>query len=100
MKPSVPIEKAPRFNQRSELSELDIDANIKKRGSDELCGFRNRRYKQTNTHDGSALPGSVADASARVWLAKRGIAIFDVIEIDCPERRLRLLQGRARLYLK
>src|SRR5262249_41228357 len=53
-----------------------------------------------NPRDGSALPGRVADAGARVWLAKCGIAIFDVIEIDGAERRLRLLQRRASLHLE
>ena len=45
------------------------------------------------------MPGRVADPSARVWPAKCGIVIFDVIEIDCPKRILRLLQGRASLNL-
>src|SRR3954462_4419262 len=50
--------------------------------------------------NGSALPGRIADARARVRLAKSGIAIFDVIEIDRPKRGLGLLQGRARLDLE
>src|SRR3954454_7459668 len=45
------------------------------------------------------MPGSVADACAGVWLAKSVIAIFDIIDVDCAERRLRLLQGRAGLSL-
>ena len=45
------------------------------------------------------MPGSVADASARVWLAKCVIAKFDEIDVDCAKRRLRLLQGRASLNL-
>ena len=47
----------------------------------------------------SAMPGSVTDAGARVWPRKCGIVTFDVIEIDCPKCRLRLLQGRASLNL-
>jgi hypothetical protein len=99
MKPSVPIEKAPRVNQRSELSELDIDANIKKRDSDELCGFRNRRYTQTNAQDGSAMPRRITDPSACVWPVKCGVVVLDVVEIDGAERRRRLLQSRAGLNL-
>src|SRR6476619_1101688 len=56
-------------------------------------------FTETNAHDGSAMPGSVADACARVWLAKCVIAIFDIIDVDGAERRLRLLQGRASLHL-
>ena len=56
-------------------------------------------FTETNAHDGSAMPGSVADACARIWLAKCVIAIFDIIDVDRAERRLRLLQGRVRLHL-
>jgi len=44
-----------------------------------------------------SLPGRVANPRARVWPMKFGIVTFDAIEIDCPKRRLRLLQGRASL---
>jgi hypothetical protein len=27
------------------------------------------------------------------------IAVFDIVDVDCAERRLRLLQGRTRLNL-
>ena len=64
-----------------------------------FCAFRNHHYTLMNAHDGSAMPGRVADPSARVWPRKCGIVTFDVIEIDCPKRRLRLLQGRASLNL-
>ena len=47
---------------------------------------------EPSAHDGSAMPGSVADACARVWLAKCVIAMLDIIDVDCTERRLRLLQ--------
>jgi hypothetical protein len=43
------------------------------------------------TDDGSAVPRSIADPSASVWLAKSGIAIFYIINVDCAERGLRLL---------
>src|SRR3954462_1301087 len=47
----------------------------------------------------SAPPRRVANPGAGVRLAEAGIAIFDVIEIDGPERGLRLLQRRAGLDL-
>ena len=61
-------------------------------------GCRDHRrfeFAETNAPDGSAMPGSVADACARVWLAKCMIAIFDIIGVDRTERRPRLLEGRA-----
>lgn len=60
---------------------------------------RRSRIHETSAHDSSAMPGSVADACARIWLAKCVIAIFDIIDVDRAERRLRLLQGRVRLHL-
>ena len=40
----------------------------------------------------SALPGCVADARTHVRLVEAGIVILDIVEIDGPECRLRLLQ--------
>jgi hypothetical protein len=42
------------------------------------------------------MPRSIGDPSASVGLAKCGIVIFDIIEIDGAECGLRLLQCRAR----
>jgi len=65
----------------------------------ERAGTKYFRIHGASAHDGSAMPGSVADACARVWLAKCVIAMLDIIDVDCTERRLRLLQGRASLNL-
>jgi hypothetical protein len=43
-------------------------------------------------HEHLTEPGSIEDSLANVRLAKSRIAIFDEIEIDRAERRLRLLQ--------
>jgi hypothetical protein len=44
-----------------------------------------------DAHDGSAMPRSVVDTSANVWLAERLIEIFDIFDIYDTEYRLRLL---------
>src|SRR4051812_39796884 len=62
-------------------------------------GLQLKSHPAKPAHDSSALPGSVADAGAGVRLAKCRIAMFDEIEIDGAKCRLRLLQGRAGLYL-
>jgi hypothetical protein len=43
-----------------------------------------------DAHDGPAMPRSVVDTSANVWLAERLIEIFDIFDIYDTECRLRL----------
>src|SRR3954452_14868019 len=52
-----------------------------------------------NAHNGSAMPRSVVDTSADVWLAECRIEIFDVFDVHGTECRLRLFLGRAGLQL-
>ena len=98
IKPSVPIAKAPRVNQRRELRDLGIEASHQEmahlHGDNELCGCLNHvdsEFTGTNVHDGSAMPGRITDPSARVWPVKCGVVFLDVVEIDGAERRQRLL---------
>ena len=47
----------------------------------------------------SQLCQGVLRMRVHAFVAKCVIAIFDIIDVDCAERRLRLLQGRVRLNL-
>jgi hypothetical protein len=68
IKPSVPIAKEPRPNQRSGFSDLGIEA----------------------ARDGSGVPRRIPDQSACVWPVKCGVVFLDVVEIDGAECRQRL----------
>src|SRR5689334_9217357 len=85
MKPSVPIAKAPRANQRREFSDLGIKALPKEtahpRGHNELCGCHNHhplRIYGNKTPRRSATPRRITDPSACVWPVTCGVVVLDV----------------------
>ena len=76
-----------------------LSASCMARSSVGMPQRRTSSFVGINVHKGSAMPRSIVDACARVWLAKCVVGIFDVIDVDCAERRLRFLQRRASLNL-
>jgi hypothetical protein len=97
IKPSVPIAKEPRANQRSGFSDLGIETSHQEtarlHSDDELCGCLNHvdsEFRRTNARDGSAVPRRITDPRACVGPVKCGIMFLDVVEIYGAERRQRL----------